>query len=246
MATELSKLGPQTLVTTPAQTALGALFGVAFTFCLFFLLAHLERKSSEESAPSFVDLQTISLPPPPPPPSAARSDPMTEPQDVVPLTGIEIESSAGGVKIAVAPPEVAFAMPPARPIPPAAISLGSLSTVVKPGSAPAFDEGHIFQQNEVDQVPVALTREAPNVPYAVYRGAPELSVLLLIVLEADGRASSVRIAKSSGNPAFDTIVAETVRTRWAFSAAVRKGKNVRCLLQQSFRIRFSARSPFQL
>lgn len=232
---------------TPARTALSALFGATFTFLLFFVLAHFEKRAPADEPAAFVDLQSIVLPPPPPPPPAAsRSEPEQPPQDIVPLTGIDIESSDSGVKIAVAPPEVAFAMPPARPIPPASISLGNLSTLMKPGAAPSFDEGHVFQQNEVDQIPVAINKEAPNVPYIISRGASELRVVLLIVLERDGRASSVRIAKSSGNASFDILVADTVQSRWTFTPAVRKGKNVRCLLQQAFTIRFGARSPFQL
>lgn len=227
----------------------GLMFGALFSLVLFSVLARFQGKAEDNGDGDLVELHSLSLPvppPPPPPPSSNTQELQKLPQDTMPLSGIDIEASNSPVKIAVAPPEVAFAMPPARPVPPAAISMGNLATVIKPDMEPSFGAEHVFQQNEVDQVPVAINRESPNVPYIIRRDAEQLRTQLLIVLEADGTVSSTRVVESSGVPEFDSLIAEAVLRRWTFNPAVRRGKKVRCMLMQAFTIRWSSRSPFQL
>jgi TonB family protein len=65
------------------------------------------------------------------------------------------------------------------------------------------------------------------------------------VVDAKGEIGNVRIASSSGNPEFDAIILNNIR-EWSFSPAIRKGRKVRCLLQQAVIIQWSRRSQFEL
>jgi hypothetical protein len=53
------------------------------------------------------------------------------------------------------------------------------------------------------------------------------------------------VVESSGNAKFDEIFARTVRDQWLFSPAIRRGKKVKCLAQQWFRVNFTSGSPFE-
>ena len=63
---------------------------------------------------------------------------------------------------------------------------------------------------------------------------------------AKGAVTAIRVVKPSGNAEFDTIVVECVRDEWVFSPAVRKGKKVKCLVQQLVWYKWTAGSPFTI
>ena len=48
----------------------------------------------------------------------------------------------------------------------------------------------------------------------------------------NGTASSVRVVRSCGTPALDEIAARSVREDWEFTPAIKRGKPVRCYVQQ--------------
>jgi TonB family protein len=92
-----------------------------------------------------------------------------------------------------------------------------------------------------------LVRTVPPIPDDVRGGAATLRVKLLLLVSRDGKAESARVLESSGNPAFDAIVARTMQNEWMFSPAIRRGKKVRVLAQQAFRVTFSGgTSPFDV
>ena len=69
----------------------------------------------------------------------------------------------------------------------------------------------------------------------------------LLLIDVRGRVESARVLQSSGNARFDEIVARTVKDEWLFSPGVRRGKKVRVLAEQGFRITFpGGGSPFSL
>ncbi len=66
----------------------------------------------------------------------------------------------------------------------------------------------------------------PAYPEIARRENQEGSVLLRVLVEADGSVARVEIAQSSGFDALDRAAVDTVRIRWRFVAAERGGANV--------------------
>ena len=62
--------------------------------------------------------------------------------------------------------------------------------------------------------------------------ADSLRVTLLWSSTPKGAVTSIRVLKPSGNKDFDSIVLQCVRDEWVFSPAIRKGRKVRCMVQQ--------------
>jgi TonB family protein len=114
-----------------------------------------------------------------------------------------------------------------------------LHSELKPKAGIETDPRHIYQQAEVDQRPRSLVRAVPPIPRDVRGSASTLRVNLIMLIGMNGQPENVRIAETSGNSAFDAIVAKTVLNEWRFSPAVRRGKKVRVLVEQAFRINFT-------
>ena len=66
---------------------------------------------------------------------------------------------------------------------------------------------------------------APTYPERARRDNQQGTVLLRVLVEADGSVARVEVAQSSGFDALDRAAAETVRTRWRFVPARRDGAN---------------------
>lgn len=235
------------LATGPSrgEQLLGWIAGLAFTLFLFLGLAHLENVHPAPPGPEIADLRAVSVPleaPPPPLPPAEQAPP---PEPMPALTGIELGASDSPVRIAVVPPDLEALLPSSRQPPRAVIQPGYLHTEFKPRMDTQAELRHIYQISEVDQPPQALVRVAPAVPASLFGDARMLRVMLLVVIDADGSVASVRIGRSSGQPVFDEAAMETVRTQWEFTPAVRRGKKVKCIAQQAFRVNLGG-SPFEL
>ncbi len=218
--------------------------GLAFTFALFFAMANLERVEHRETVAEIeeVPLSALPLDPPPPPPvteTVAADEPM-------PLTGIEATSSDSPVKIAAVPPDLAALIPEPRIPPKALVEIGRFRPELKPTIDAGLDARRVYQQSEVDQRPRAVVRAAPLVPPEMFGKAKTLRVEFLLVIDVKGRVESTRVLTSSGNPAFDDLVAQTVKNEWVFSAAVKRGRPVRCLAQQAFRVNLPGATPFNV
>ncbi|HVU34590.1 MAG TPA: energy transducer TonB [Opitutaceae bacterium] len=220
--------------------------GFAFTFALFYGLAHLETNRAVPRPVQIEDLPIVSVPLDPPPPQPKPIDPTPVDESVPPLTGIDAGRSDSDVKIVVLPPDLEALLPTPRIPLHAMVSMGRLDTELKPHVNVQFDARHVYQQSEVDQRPRALVRVAPPVSPNLFGKESSLAVNLLLVIDTDGHAESARVVKSSGQPAFDYIVAETVKHDWLFSPAVKHGRKVRCLAQQTFRVVLGGDSPFSL
>jgi len=217
--------------------------GLAFTFLLFFALAHVEDVGGQAPAVEIEDMPVVSIPfePPPSPPKVAEA--VQAPQELMPLVGIDVEASDSPVKVAVVPSDLEALIPSARIPPNAMVDLG-FHTDFRPNTEVGFDFHRVYQQTEVDERPHAVVRVAPKVPTALFGAASMLRVTLLLVIDTDGRAASTQVMKSSGKPAFDGLVAQTVKDQWLFSPAIRRGKKVRCLAEQAIRIDLPGGSPF--
>jgi len=228
------------------EDALGWAAGLGFTLLLFFGLARLENVAPDNPVAPIVDLRAVSLPLDPPPPP--RTDPAPPPpptEPIVALTGIELAASDSPVHIAVVPPDLEALVPATREPPGALVGFGYLNTDPRPRPDLDTDIHRIYQVSEVDQRPQALVRVPPPVPAVVFGGKQSLRVDLLVVIDADGHVISARVLQTSGTPAFDRIVAETLRESWEFSPAVRRGKRVKCLAEQLIRVTLGGGSHFE-
>jgi outer membrane biosynthesis protein TonB len=216
--------------------------GLAFTFVLFFVLAHVEYKGGPEGAVEIEDMPVTSIFLPPPPPKAAEPVPQALP-DLMPMPGIDREASDSPVRIAIVPPDITALMPSAQVPPRATVTLG-LQANIRPNAEVTSDLRQVYQEYDVDQRPQAVVRVAPEVTDEMFGSARSLRVTLLVLIETDGHAGTVHVVKTSGKAAFDELVAQTVKNEWLFSPAVRRGRKVRCLALQALRFNSSSGNPF--
>jgi len=228
------------------EEAASTFAGAAFTLALLFAMAHFENLGTSQPSVEIEDLRIVSMAfePPPPPPKREEVQPVRD--EIVPLSGIEIAASESPVSIAVVPPDLEL-MFPTSTMPGARIESGALHTEFKPRAEADIDANYVYQDTDVDQRPRALVRTVPPIPPDVASSAPALRVVLLLLIGVNGKAESARVLETSGNAKFDSIVANTVQREWLFSPAIRRGKKVRVLAQQAFRVTYGGGgSPFDL
>lgn len=227
-----------------ANEALCLLFGAGFTFCLFIAIAHFEMVRSVTPPPEIEDLRAVAAVSEPPPPKMEEHAEATD--LAIPLTGIEIGASDSPVKLAVVPPDLEKLVPPAELPPRATIQFGQLMTDLKPRANISSEYQHIYQQSEVDQVPLAVVKTIARISSNVRDNVNSLRVTLLLVIDPEGVVQSIRVMRPSGNTKFDSIVLQCVRDEWEFTPAIRKGKKVRCMVQQLVWYQWTNGSPFTL
>jgi TonB family protein len=229
---------------SPAQTALSVVLGAGFTLALFMGMAHFSIIRQVAPQAAIEDLRSVALPfepPPPLPASPAEQEPVPE----MAVTGFDFSPSDSPVKIAVSPPSFNDLVTSNEVAPPANIRIGQLNGEFKPRIGLAVSPQHVYQRTEVDNPPVVLFRAVPPISQRLFGDSAELRITLLFVVEPDGAITNVRVAKSSGIPDVDTIVTENVQHEWGFAPATKKGRKVRCLLEQLFRIQLPRASHFQ-
>lgn len=244
MATLLTAPSYDTGPGQAAGEALSALLGAGFTVGLFLAIAHFEADGPATMEADILELRSVAMPLETPPPRPAETQPVYEAAS--PLAGLEIAASESDVKIAVVPPDLDQFMPAPAAAPAANIQPAQLYTEFRPRMEISSDFSRVFQQHEVDQRPAVLARPTPFIPPAVRGNAETLRVTVLIMVDTRGAVGSIRVLNSSGNEQFDAIIVRDIREAWTFSPAVRKGRKVRCLLQQSVRVNWDGRrSPFE-
>jgi len=229
----------------PLNTALSILLGTGFTLCLFLGIARYLRVEPEAAMPVDVDeLQTVAMPvQPPPPPRVVEAENATELPDTA-FAGFEASHSDSPVKIAASPPAFEAALPiNLAPPPKATIRVARLEGSFRPQMDVTINHEHIFQTSEVDQIPHILYRTEPKIPSYVRDNASVLRVVMLFVVDTKGEVGNVRVVESSGNPQFDSIVCDCIKN-WTFSAGIKKGKPVKCLMQQPINVKWSSGSRF--
>ena len=227
-----------------ADEALYVSLGAGLTFVLFLGIAHFEMVKTPDIPVEIEDLRVAAAVPEPPPPRPEDRSEQVEP--AVPLTGIDIGASDSPVKLAVVPPDLSKLMPPAELPPRATIQFGQIMADLRPKTGGGGEFQHIYQQNEVDQPPLAVVKTVARVPSSVRDNAESLRVTLLLVIDTEGAVTSIRVMRPSGNARFDGIVLECVRDEWQFSPAIRKGRKVRCMVQQLVWYKWTSGSPFTI
>lgn len=222
---------------------LGAALGLGFTFLLFFAIARFEDTSLVSRSAEIEDLRAMSIPLDAPPARPVEHQPASAPP--MPLSGIEIAAADSPVKITVMEPDLMALMPDVQIAPSATIQQEHLYSSLKPQIDSGLgDFDRVFQQHEVDEKPSVLARPNPRVPKFVRGKAKMLRISMLVVVDAKGGVDSVRVLDSSGNPEFDAILIKDVSELWVFKPASKKGRRVKCLLQQTVRVTWEAGSPF--
>ena len=222
--------------------ALSLVLGAGITFALFLGVAHFAGMEEQVEEADIADMRAMSLPLETPPPRPVDTPPV--PADVSPFAGLDIAASESPVRIAVVPPDLSALLPVNTSAPAAKIEVAQLYTEFKPRSEIGGDFSRVFQQYEVDQRPAVVSRPKPNVPGAVRGGADTLRISVLILVDTRGGVSNVRVLQGSGNKHFDAIILRDIREAWVFSPAMKKGRKVRCLVQQNVRVEWSGGSPF--
>lgn len=240
---------PSTKRAMPARllNAISFVAGAGFSIGLFLSIAHF-LNVQEQAAPQVEDdLETVSLamlPPPPPPKPDDKPAVVEEVYDAIPL-GFQEEPSASPVKIAPSPPSYEQLLPISQMPAQAVTGIVGMDTSFKPKIDVTFDTDHVYQRSEVDKPPFVISRPDPAVPASLQQNNRGLSVLLIFVVDAHGVAGKPHILRSSGNSEFDSIIAENI-CEWTFAPAIKKGKPVRCMVQQLVRVEWSHRDIFSL
>jgi TonB family protein len=103
---------------------------------------------------------------------------------------------------------------------------------------------HIFSRVDVDQRPVAIFRTDPDVTDREVQAMKSLRALFLMVAEPDGSVSNIQLVSTSGSPEVDQACIAALG-QWKFKPAVRKGKIVRCWVQQSLLFKVMGHSIFE-
>lgn len=218
--------------------ALSLVLGAAVTVLLFLGVVRFDSSEPARVDNGFSDLRIVSLPPEAAPPRQEETPPV--PAAAVPFSGIEVAPSESALHITVVPPDLAALVPESARAPVARIEAARLYTDFKPRPELRGDLARVYQAAEVDQLPAVIYRPKPSVPSIVRSGVDSLRINLLIVIDANGAVTSVRILESSGNKYFDDIIVDDLQHSWVFSPAVKNSRKVRCMVRQSVRVEWNS------
>lgn len=233
---------PESAAANAVAETLSLVLGAGFTLALFLGVAHFAATEAPPEDDDFADLRAMAVPLEVPPPRPVETPPVE--MAATPFAGLEISATESPVRIAVVPPDLATLLPTTTTAPAAKIEPAQLYTEFKPRTEIGGDFSRIFQQHEVDQRPSVLSRPKPYVPPVVRGNATSLKITVLMVISEKGAVTSLRVLEGSGNEHFDAIMQRYMRETWVFTPAVKNGRRVRCIVQQTTRIVWEAGSPF--
>lgn len=223
-----------------ARSAVGLVCSVAVTGLIFYGISRIQEVHTRAPEPPLEDLHAVILPLDTPPPVI----PPTQTTPVVVGTPVQFE-------IASEPSPVSIQISPAPVVP-----IDTVAPLAHPGITARFELGagvvhtevasdpnHVFETSEVDQKPVPVFRKTPNVTTTIFKRVKNPRVVLLFVVTAEGSVTDARLLKSSGDKEFDDIMLEMIAD-WDFRPAMKKGKPVRCWVQQGVHLTLGAVSRF--
>ena len=226
------------------QRVAGLFLGTGFTFALFLGIAHYEKEAPQNPPPPLDDLRVALRPVEIPPPLPVK--PVESVPDLTPMAGFVLSPAQSPVKIAVSPPDLSAMLPEdLSKAPQANARLGPMLTEFKPKMVFLADPQHIYQKNEVDRAPYIVDRPDMQWPSRMLNGKNAPRVTLLVVVDANGSSSNIRIMKSSGDAEIDAMMIQYIK-ECVFSPAVKKSKQVRCMIEQTVSLQQPSRSRFGL
>jgi len=238
MSTATAILGGSTTERWTRQ-GLSLVLAIAFTGLIFGVLIAVRHQRPSPPPALTDDLHAVALPVQPPPPPTHLDDPVP----VLDNAAIELAASPSPespVKLpaALIPSDV---VPPAHAIPRLDLTPGA----VKP-NVDVFERDiqHIYSRAEVDERTVAIFRENPDVTAAQLKAMKSMRATFYMVANVDGSVSNITLVDSTGNPEVDQACIAALR-EWRFKPAIKKGRKVRCWVQQNLIFKVSAASPFE-
>jgi len=199
---------------------------------------------SEAQQPEIYVAHQVALPFDEPPPARELVPPQCTP--IVGPIRLEVAATASSVHIQV-PDEPLLAVDH-RP-PPARAAVAARFDLAQSAVRPTQDDGdlagrRIFSRNEVDQRPMVLQRVTPNINFAKVRQMATPRVVLLLAVNTDGSVGDVRLMRGSKDEDFDLSVIDAIH-EWRFSPAIRKGRKVRCWVEQGVSVNVTGGTPFE-
>jgi TonB family protein len=227
--------------TTPLWRAFAFAMGAAASSVIFLGIAHSRRLGLDRPAPPMDDIMSIALPsappPPPPPPEQRYEDGGPAPN------AIQLDASPSNSPIRVEAVPVVLdtvAAPVIRAV--AVIPTDFAPHVLR--SDLEFDSSHIWETTQVDQRPVLVWRKELHVPPTLWASIADPRITFIWVVNTDGTVENVHI-EHPVEPEFDALVLDVVKSA-QFTPALRKGRKVRCWLQQQFIVKGPHSNPFDL
>jgi protein TonB len=227
--------------TTPAWRAFNLGAGLAVSSVIFFGIAHSRRLGLERPSPPMDDILSISLTPTPPPPPAPAEQRYEDGGPAPNSVQLDTSPAASSVRIEAVPVVVD---PVAGPV---IRAVAVIPTDFSPHLARdnmEFESSHIWETTQVDQRPVVLWRKAPDIPGELYRSIKNPRITLIFVVNVDGSVENLHI-EHSVEPTFDQLMTDAIK-EWQFTPAIKKGRKVRCWLQQEIYVKSAQSNPFQL
>ena len=200
---------PTTKVSWPL-TVLGAVVG---TLCVFLVLPLTQVISSgAQRQLEIAKIDKAAPPPPPPEPEEAEPPPeLTEQSMPLSLSDLDLDVSAG--------------------------TGGVFGQGLNFGGEQALQDVAIFDIADLDQRPQAIAQVAPRHPPELLKARIEGTVVLLFVLDENGRVQDPRV-ESSSRPEFEKPALAAVR-KWRFKPGTREGKAVRSYVRQQIAFRLT-------
>ncbi len=196
---------------------------ILITLAVFLVLPLTQMISS--GIQKRYDLSQVDTAAPPPPPPAAEIEPPPPPEapDEPP------------------PPELADI--------PKQLSLSDLDLDLSMGSGGflggsamgmdqvALEEVAIFDMADLDQRPQAIARVEPRHPRELLKAKIEGYVVLLFIIDEEGRVIDPRV-ESSSHPEFETAALKALN-RWRFKPGTLDGEQVRTFVRQKIDFRIN-------
>jgi periplasmic protein TonB len=210
---------PSTKVSWPL-TIVGALVG---TLCVFLVLPLTQVISSGAKRQLEITQIDTAAPPPPPPTMEAEPPPPPEPEEAEPPPQLNEESMP--LSLSDLDLDVATG------------TGGAFGRALDFGGEEALQDVAIFDIADLDQRPQPIAQVAPRHPPELLKAKIEGSVVLLFVLDENGRVQDPRI-ESSSRPEFEKPALAAVK-RWRFKPGTRDGQAVRSYIRQQIAFRLT-------
>lgn len=163
---------------------------VLHALALLLLLRMREAPSPQPAPTLMVSLISAAPPEVPPPPPPAQRKPLPRPQLIAAPQAAPADMVAPPMEESPPPPAPTVPEPPAAP------------AVIPPSFVAAY-----------------LNNPAPSYPSLSIRLREQGTVLLLVLVSAEGRAGQVQVEQSSGFARLDAAAVDVVRQRWRFVPA---------------------------
>lgn len=191
-----------------------AIYGSLIVSLLIFLLLPITQwLSFRRDATSHI-ISDVYIPPPPPPPPEPPP-----PEEIEDKEEIELEEQRKLPSL----DQLDLAMNPSLS--------GNLGGEFRLPEFQVSDLGSmIFDLEELDEIPKAISRVSPIYPDTMRRAGLNGRVVMLFIVDEKGMVKNARV-ESSTNPAFSRPALDALR-KWRFKPGVKDGRKVKTKMRQ--------------